>query len=98
MGVPTPHAVEIVLTEDERSELEGFARRRMSAAGWRWARIVLAAADGGSSIELAERLDLSIATVRRWRNRFAAAPLDGLVDEPRPARQRVVGDERIEAI
>jgi transposase len=71
----------------------------MSAAGLPMrARIVLAAADGGSSTELAERLDLSIATVRRWRNRFAAARLDGLVDEPRPGRRRVVGDERIEAI
>jgi transposase len=58
-------------------------------------RIVLAAADGGSNTELAQRLDLSITTVRRWRNRFVVDRCDGLLDEPRPGRPRVVGDEQI---
>ena len=62
------------------------------------ARIVLAAADGESNTDLSQRLGLSITTVRRWRNRFAEARLDGLVDEPRPGRPRVVGDDRIEAL
>jgi transposase len=97
--VPTPHALEIVLTADERAELEGWARRRTSAAGLAMrSRIVLAAADGGSNTELSERLGLSITTVRRWRNRFAELRLDGLVDEPRPGRPRVVGDDQIEAL
>ena len=61
-------------------------------------RIVLAAADGGSNTELSQRLGLSITTVRRWRNRFAEQRLDGLVDEPRPGRPRVVGDDRIETL
>ncbi|PJE23025.1 MAG: IS630 family transposase, partial [Mycobacterium sp.] len=94
--MPTPHAAVIVLTADERAELEGWARRRTSAAGLAMrSRIVLAAADGGSNTELAERLGLSITTVRRWRNRFVVDRLDGLLDEPRPGRPRVVGDERI---
>jgi transposase len=59
------------------------------------ARIVLASADGQSNTVLAQRLGLSITTVRRWRNRFAELRLDGLLDEPRPGRPRVVGDERI---
>jgi len=59
------------------------------------ARIVLASADGQSNTVLAQRLRLSITTVRRWRNRFAELRLDGLLDEPRPGRPRVVGDERI---
>jgi len=61
-------------------------------------RIVLAAADGGSNTELAQRLGLSITTVRRWRNRFVAQRLDGLLDEPRPGRPRVVDDAAIEAL
>ena len=56
---------------------------------------MLAAADGGTNTELAERLGLAITTVRRWRNRFVVDRLDGLLDEPRPGRPRVVGDEQI---
>jgi transposase len=97
--VPTPRALEIVLTDAERAELEGWARRRTSAAGLAMrSRIVLAAADGGSNTELSQRLGLAIGTVRRWRNRFAKYRLDGLLDEPRPGRPRVVGDEAIEAL
>ncbi|HWF30643.1 MAG TPA: helix-turn-helix domain-containing protein, partial [Mycobacterium sp.] len=97
--MPTPHAAKIMLSADERVELEGWARRRTSAAGLAMrARIVLAAADGESNTALAQRLELSITTVRRWRNRFAEQRLDGLVDEPRPGRPRVVGDDRIEAL
>lgn len=70
--MPNPHAVEIVLTDAERAELEGWARRRTSAAGLAMrSRIVLAAADGGSNTELSQHLGLAIGTVRRWRNRFA---------------------------
>lgn len=61
-------------------------------------RIVLAAADGGSNTELAQRLGLAIGTIRRWRNRFAEMRCDGLLDEPRPGRPRVVGDDRINAL
>ncbi len=97
--MPSPHAAQIVLTEDERVELEGWVRRRNSAAGLALrARIVLAAADGGSNVELADRLELDRNTIRKWRNRFAARRCDGLLDEPRPGRPRVVGDEQIEAL
>jgi len=97
--VPTPHAAEIVLTADERTELEGWARRRSSAAGLAMrSRIVLAAADGGTNTELAQRLGLAVTTVRRWRNRFVVDRCDGLLDEPRPGRPRVVGDEQIKAL
>jgi transposase len=97
--VPTPHAAEIVLTADERVELEGWARRRTSAAGLAMrSRIVLAAADGRTNTDLAEQLGLSITTVRRWRNRFVVDRCDGLLDEPRPGRPRVVGDEQIKEL
>jgi transposase len=97
--VPTPYAAEIVLTDAERVQLEGWARRRTSAAGLAMrSRIVLASADGGSNTELAERLGLALSTVRRWRNRFAKYRLDGLLDEPRPGRPRIVDDARIKAL
>jgi transposase-like protein len=94
--MPSPRAAEIVLTDVERAELVGWTRRRKSAAGLALrARIVLAAADGGSNVELADRLELDRNTVSKWRNRFVQFRLDGLLDEPRPGRPRVVGDERI---
>ena len=97
--MPSPHAAEIVLTDAERAELEGWVRRRSSAAGLALrARIVLAAADGGSNVDVADRLDLDRGTIRKWRNRFAESRCDGLLDEPRPGRPRVIGDDRIEAL
>jgi len=37
-------------------------------------------------------------TVGRWRSRFIAKPLDGLVDEPRPGSPRTVTDDDVEAV
>jgi transposase len=93
------HAATIVLTDAERAELEGWARRRTSAAGLAMrSRIVLAAADGESNSDLARRLGVSRSTVKRWRNRFVEARCNGLLDEPRPGRPRAVGDAQIEAL
>ena len=61
-------------------------------------RIVLAADDGGSNTELSQRLGLAIGTIQRWRNRFAEMRCDRLLEEPRPGRPRVVGDERINTL
>ena len=98
--MPSPHATTIVVTDDERTELEGWMRRRNSAAGLAplRARIVLACADGGSNVEVADRLELHRGTVSNWRSRFAEKRCDGLLDEPRPGRPRVVGDDQIEAL
>ena len=97
--MPSPRAADIVLTADERAELEGWTRRRTSAAGLALrARIVLAAADGGSNVELADRLELNRGTIRKWRNRFVQFRCDGLLDDPRPGRPRVVGDEQIKEL
>lgn len=95
-----PAAAQIVLTDDERAELEGWTPRRTSAAGLALrARIVLPAADGGTDVEWADRLGLDRGTIRKWRNRFAELCLDGLLDEPGPGRARVIGgrsDQRVD--
>lgn len=88
-----------MLTVDERAELEGWTRRRTSAAGLALrAKIVLAAADGGSNIELAQRLGVNRGTIGKWRNRFLEARCDGLLDEPRTGRPRIVEDAQIEKL
>jgi transposase len=91
--------VEVVLRGDEREVLERWARRPTSAQALALrCRIVLAAADGEPSTEIAARLGCSRTTVGKWRGRFARRGLDGLHDEPRPGKPRAIGDEDIERV
>ena len=61
-------------------------------------KIVLACADGLDNQQVAARLGVVPATVGKWRRRFVAKRLDGLLDEPRPGGPRTIGDEQIEAV
>jgi transposase len=61
---------------------------------------VLACADaaGESNGAIAAGLGLTRNTVKKWRNRFAAERLDGLLDEPRPGRPRTIADADVEKV
>jgi transposase len=61
-------------------------------------RIVLACAEGLSNVEAGTRLGVHEATVGKWRGRFAARRLEGLVDEPRPGAPRTITDEQVERV
>ncbi len=94
-----PVRVDVTLSEEEREVLERWARRPTSAQALALrCRIVLAAADGEQSKEIAARLGCSTQTVGRWRGRFARRGLDGLHDEPRPGKPRQIGDEDVERV
>ena len=89
----------LVLSDDERSMLQNWARRRSTAQGLaKRARIVLACADGLSNTAVAARLDTDRGTVCRWRTRFLADRLDGLSDEPRPGVPRTITDAQVEEV
>ena len=97
--MPDPRAVVIELSASEREQLESWSRRRTSAQALaERSRIVLAAAEGLKTTEIARRLDVNISTARRWRNRFAEFRLDGLLDEPRPGQPRTVTDAQVEEV
>jgi len=97
--MPTPTAVEIKLSGQERSVLEAWTRRRKTAQALALrARIVLAAAGDLTNQEIAELEGVSRPTVTKWRNRFAAKRVEGLLDEPRPGRPRTIADEQVEAV
>ena len=53
------------------------------------ARIVLGAAAGNATKEIAFTLHVRPATVSKWRTRFAKHRLAGLADAPRPGKPRV---------
>ena len=89
-------AVAIVVSDEERVELDRRVRRRKSSHGAaRRARIVLLAADGLSNLAIAEKLGVSRLTVGTWRRRFAERGIEGLDDEPRPGAPRRIGDDKI---
>lgn len=95
-GRPT---VEIVLSDQERDTLERWARRHSSSQALAMrCRIVLACADGDTNIEAAKTAGCTPTTAGKWRRRFAADRLEGLVDAPRPGAPRTVTDDIVEAV
>ena len=65
---------DLVITDDERTQLTSFARSRsLPASLSARARIILSSAEGQANSSIAERLGLGNATVGKWRPRFIGA-------------------------
>jgi transposase len=96
MGRPK---AELIVTEEERTELLRLARRRTAGSALvERAKIVLACAEGADNREVAEELGVCQLTVGKWRRRFVESRLEGLFDEPRVGRPRSITDEHVERI
>jgi transposase len=79
-----PRRGPIVLTADERRELERrvAARTGSQQAAYR-AQLILRAAAGQTDEQIARELGLVVRTVWEWRRRFAQQRLAGLEDRPK---------------
>jgi transposase len=90
---------EVALTDEERETLVRWSRRAKSSQVLaQRCRIVLGCAAGKSNKEVAADLGIWPQTVGKWRNRFVARRLEGLVDEPRPGGPRTITDEQVETV
>lgn len=80
----------VPLSSDDDRRLRILSnRKRVQARVQMRSRIVLLAADGMSDKDIAHKLDIDRRVAARWRARFLAAGLDGLLqDATRPGRPR----------
>ena len=100
-----PKPLTLTLTADTRADLEALVRRHTVAQQIALrGRIVLAAADGLNNAQIARHLDVSLPTVRRWRERWillACIPFSDraidqrLTDVPRPGRPIQISDAQV---
>lgn len=76
----------VEVSAGDRARLEAVVADRNSPQKHVWrARIVLAAAEGRGTVEITRRVGVSKQCVRRWRARFAAEGVAGLLrDRTRP--------------
>jgi len=87
------------LTDDERAQLQSWTRRRTTAQALaQRARVVLECAAGQSNRDVARTLHIDEDTVGKWRQRFVAKRVDGLLDEPRPGAPRTITDAQVERV
>jgi transposase len=97
--MPSFPVVSIELSEAEREQLESWSRRWTTAQALaQRSRIVLLASEGLRTGEVAKRLGVHRNTVAKWRRRFEAERLDGLVDEPRPGQPRTITDATFDEV
>lgn len=87
------------LHDDEREVLRRYARRAKTSQRLALrSRIVLECDKGLSNSEVAEELGVVPHTVGKWRTRFIAHRMEGLVDAPRSGAPRTIGDDKVEDV
>src|SRR5712691_336496 len=91
---------QISISAADRERLERLVRDRNTPQKVVWrVRIVLLASDGLTAEGIAAAVDKSLLTVRRWRRRYMAKGVDGLLkDATRPSRVKPLTPEKIKQV
>jgi len=91
---------QIGISSADRERLERLVRDRNTPQKVVWrARIVLLASDGLTAEAIAAAAGKSLLTVRRWRRRYMATGVDGLLkDATRPSRVKPLSPEKIKQV
>ena len=96
-----PKAPLVVPEEDRQALLRWTRRSKTSNALAQRARIILRCAEGGgwlTNSAVAKELGVTDATVGKWRSRYTARGLAGLLDEERSGAPRKISDDKVEEV
>ncbi|MEU4675187.1 helix-turn-helix domain-containing protein, partial [Amycolatopsis sp. NPDC023774] len=97
-GMANRPAAALCLRDGDRERLLSLIRSSSVRAGLaQRARIVLLAAEGVANSVIAERVGVSRPTVIGWRERYEGGGIDGLHDEARSGRPRLVDHREVVA-
>jgi len=87
----------LILESADKEKLVLLARRPKTAQRVALrAKIVLRAAEGFSNQAIARQLNVTGATVGKWRQRYRLRGMKGLADDSRPGTPRKITDEKVE--
>ena len=90
---------ELKLSQEELQALQAWTRRgRTNQALAMRARMILFAAEGWDSVDVANELGVSNQTVCKWRARFVQDRLLSLGDADRSGAPRSIDDEKIQKV
>src|ERR1700719_354207 len=88
----------LVLTEQERQELQQMTQSRMLPAGdVMRSRMILLLADGVAYQKIQDLLDTTAPTIARWKRRFLQHRIAGLMEELHPGQQPSVRTPKLQA-
>src|SRR5947207_11015977 len=88
----------LILTEDERRELQHMTQSRTLPAGdVMRSRMVLLLAEGTSYQKIQDLLDTTAPTIARWKERFLKHRIAGLTEERHPGQKPSVRTPKLQA-
>jgi transposase len=88
----------LVLTEEERKELQQMTQSRTLPAGdVMRSRMILLLADGVAYQKIQDLLDTTAPTIARWKRRFLQHRIAGLMEELHPGQQPWVRTPKLQA-